>query len=64
MKIVLIFLMLLLSCIRIYPLNRALLIGIGNYPKESGWVPISSENDISLLNNTLKNQFNVSFHLL
>lgn len=33
--------------------KRALLIGVSNYPNESGWCKLSSRNDISLLKETL-----------
>lgn len=33
--------------------KKALLIGVGNYPKEGGWASLHSENDIKLVKNTL-----------
>ena len=43
-----------LICISAAARNRALLIGIGEYPESSGWEKISAANDIRLLSNTLK----------
>ena len=39
--------------------NRALLIGIGDYPSDSGWRKLSSENDVELLGKLLKDDFEV-----
>ena len=39
--------------------NRALLIGIGDYPSDSGWRKLSSENDVVLLGELLKDDFEV-----
>jgi hypothetical protein len=33
--------------------KRALLIGVSNYPKESGWCKLASCNDIALLKEAL-----------
>lgn len=37
--------------------NRAVIIGIGNYPDNSGWSQISSENDIRILDSTFRKYF-------
>jgi hypothetical protein len=38
------------------PTKRALIIAIGNYPKETGWQAISSSNDIELIKKALERQ--------
>jgi len=48
MKVFYLFIFLFLS-VNIYSTKRALLIGVGNYPKEAGWDQISSVNDLNLL---------------
>lgn len=37
--------------------NKALLVGIGNYPQNSGWHTISSVNDVKLLCNALPKNY-------
>lgn len=37
--------------------NRALLIGIGNYPDNSGWQHINSANDINIIKSVLPSSF-------
>ena len=44
----------ILICLSAAARNRALLIGIGEYPESSGWEKISAANDIKLLSSTLK----------
>lgn len=39
--------------------RRALFVGIANYPEESGWIKIHSDNDVSLLESVLSNSFSV-----
>ena len=41
-------------CLSAAARNRALLIGIGEYPESSGWEKISAANDMKLLSSTLK----------
>lgn len=36
--------------------KRALLIGIGNYPEESGWNKIHGQNDVNIIRQTLNSQ--------
>ena len=36
-----------------FPQRRALLVGISNYPVQSGWSHISSQNDLGILNDVL-----------
>ena len=54
MKRLLISLSCILICLSAAARNRALLIGIGEYPESSGWEKISAANDIKLLSSTLK----------
>ena len=45
--------------------KRALIIAVGNYPKETGWMDISSLNDVPLIQGALVNQgFDVNNILL
>ena len=44
----------ILICLSAAARNRALLIGIGEYPESSGWEKISAANDMKLLSSTLK----------
>lgn len=39
--------------------RRALLVGVANYPKESGWRKIHADNDVSLLESVLSSSFAV-----
>lgn len=39
--------------------NRALLVGVANYPKGSGWDTIHSDNDVELLKGVLSETFTV-----
>ena len=39
--------------------RRALLVGVANYPEESGWRKIHADNDVSLLENVLSGSFSV-----
>ena len=39
--------------------RRALLVGVANYPEESGWRKIHADNDVSLLESVLSNSFSV-----
>ena len=54
MKRLFISLFCILICLSAATRNRALLIGIGEYPESSGWEKISAANDMRLLSNTLK----------
>lgn len=54
MKRSLISLFCILMCLSAAARNRALLIGIGEYPESSGWEKISAANDMKLLSSTLK----------
>ena len=54
MKRLLISLFCILMCLSAAARNRALLIGIGEYPESSGWEKISAANDMRLLSSTLK----------
>ena len=54
MKRLLISLSSILICLSAAARNRALLIGIGEYPESSGWEKISAANDMKLLSSTLK----------
>ena len=54
MKRLLISLSCILICLTAAARNRALLIGIGEYPESSGWEKISAANDMKLLSSTLK----------
>ena len=36
--------------------RHALLVGVGNYPENSGWRNLSSVNDLTLIENTLMDQ--------
>lgn len=54
MKRLLISLSCILICLSAAARNRALLIGIGEYPESSGWEKISAANDMKLLSSTLK----------
>ncbi|NRB61094.1 MAG: caspase family protein [Winogradskyella sp.] len=46
----------LLNCINAYAEKYALIIAIGNYPEESDWNKINSDNDVLLIKETLLNQ--------
>ena len=39
--------------------RRALLVGVANYPEESGWRKIHADNDVSLLDKVLSNSFSI-----
>lgn len=39
--------------------RRALLVGVANYPEESGWRKIHADNDVSLLESVLSSSFSV-----
>ena len=39
--------------------NKAFIVGIGNYPQNSGWHAISSANDVKLLSGVLPSDFDV-----
>ena len=39
--------------------RRALLVGVANYPEESGWRKIHADNDVSLLESVLSGSFSV-----
>lgn len=57
------YLTILLMFVVIFPASsaqRALLIGVGNYPANSGWHRISSENDIALLKQVMGKNYIVS----
>ncbi len=54
-KCIIIFLLLQLSIAAIAQERYALLIGIGNYPEESGWNKIHGNNDIVIIKNALLN---------
>ena len=56
MKRLLISLSSILICLSAAARNRALLIGIGEYPESSGWEKISAANDMKLLSSTLKRE--------
>ena len=43
----------IMQCLSSFSEKRALLIGVGHYPKDSGWQEISSANDIGLLKEML-----------
>ena len=55
MKRVIIILVVLLSVLTANAAKRALLVAIGNYPANSGWVKINSRNDIDLLAPVFRN---------
>lgn len=59
MKKLIIQLFLLLLCINAIANNKAILIGVGDYPTETGWRHISSVNDISLLKSLLAPSFKI-----
>lgn len=42
-----------MQCMLLYSAKRALLIGVGHYPQNSGWQEISSDHDIDLLKRML-----------
>ena len=39
--------------------RRALLVGVANYPEESGWRKIHADNDVSLLESVLSSSFSI-----
>lgn len=39
--------------------RRALLVGVANYPEQSGWRKIHADNDVSLLESVLSGSFSV-----
>lgn len=43
----------IIQCLSSFSEKRALVIGVGHYPKDSGWQEISSANDIDLLKEML-----------
>lgn len=43
----------IMQCLFSFPEKRAFLVGVGHYPKDSGWQEISSSNDIELLKEML-----------
>ena len=45
----------IIQCLSSFSEKRALVIGVGHYPKDSGWQEISSANDIDLLKEAGKN---------
>ena len=49
--------LIVLLCLPISATKRALLIGVGNYPQNSGWQKISSVNDIVILEQVLSHDF-------
>lgn len=53
MKKFLLLCMCIMQCLSSFSEKRALLIGIGHYPKGSGWQEISSANDMGLLKEML-----------
>lgn len=59
-KTVLLIYILLYICLPIIAKNQCLLIGVGNYPAESGWRTINSVNDVNLLEQILSKTFSVS----
>ena len=52
-------LMLFLFSINMNSRNRALIVGVGDYPEESGWRHISSLNDVSLLCSSLPSGYEI-----
>lgn len=46
------------------PTKHALIVAIGNYPEESDWAPISSLNDIKLIQDALTKQGFTEFNIL
>lgn len=57
MRRLLILISLFFSVLRVTAVKRALLVGIGDYPNNSGWTFINADNDISLLKEKLSNDF-------
>lgn len=55
-RIILLFLLPLVAYSAWGQSRHALLIGIGNYPEDSGWNKIHGNNDVAILNNALLNQ--------
>lgn len=49
--------LLILLCLPVFSTKRALLVGVGNYPANSGWKTISSVNDIHILEGILSGDF-------
>ena len=43
----------IMQCLSSFSEKKALLVGVGHYPKDSGWQEISSANDIGLLKEML-----------
>lgn len=48
---------LIFACLSAKSDNKAVLIGIGNYPEDSGWGILSSERDVALLKKALPSSF-------
>ena len=57
MKRIVYILILFLLCLPAFSTKRALLVGIGSYPPNSGWNNISSVNDVHILKKCLSNDF-------
>ena len=49
--------LLILLCLPVFSTKKALLVGVGNYPANSGWHTISSVNDIHILEGILSGDF-------
>ncbi len=53
----------LLFCLIAFPLfsrNKAVLIGVSEYPEESGWRKLSSHNDVMILSDLLSTEWDVT----
>ena len=59
MRRLIVILMGLLLAVPLTAQNKAILIGVSDYPKESGWCKLSSHNDVKLLNGLLSPTWDV-----
>ena len=59
MKRLIIHIFLSMLCFTAFATNKAILIGIGEYPKYTGWKTISSKNDIDLLQKALPSTYTI-----
>lgn len=60
MKSVSLYLLYILLPFSMFANDKALIIGIGNYPQNSGWKKISSANDVELLCKSLPSNFAIT----
>ena len=59
MKRLIIHIFLSMLCFTAFATNKAILIGIGEYPEYTGWKTISSKNDIDLLQKALPSTYTI-----